>query len=466
MYKISTFLSYIITFFSLLFILLVSIVKKIDDLYFFLRVFPLIGMQQKKFDPKEITAEKIKQVVEGQNLWRGHQCINMIASENVMSPMAQSLAVSDFGHRYAEGVVWDRHYQGQKYQDEIEQIAIVLTQDLFDVKYAELRAPTATTANLAIYYGICKRFDKYFSLSVPDGAHISFRSFGGAGCRGLEIMDIPFNPETFNIDIELLESLLLGIKPKLITLGGSVFLFPHPIKQVAKICQDTGTIIHYDGSHVLGLIAGGEFSDPIKEGADIMMGSSHKTFPGPQGAILVTNNEKLFKKVQRGIFPGLVSNHHLWRFPPLAITLLEMKKHGKAYAQQTIKNAKKLAESLDHLGFEVMAKKFGFTQSHQVVLDVSGHGGGYKAAVDLESANIICNKNLLYKDHVQNMPEPSGLRLGTQEITRMGMKENDMKTIAEFYRRIVIDRESPEKIKQEVLEFRAKFDRVHYTLED
>jgi glycine hydroxymethyltransferase len=414
----------------------------------------------------EITADRIKNLVQAQNQWRGVECINMIASENIMSPMAHSVSSSDFDHRYAEGLVWERHYQGQQYQDEIEQIAIELTQDLFGVKYAELRAPTATTANLAIFYGVCKRFDKYFSLSVPDGAHISFRKFGGAGCRGLEIMDIPFNPETFNVDLELLESLLLGIKPKLITLGGSVYLFPHPVKQIAKICQDTKTVIHYDASHVLGLIAGGEFDNPLANGADIMMGSSHKTFPGPQGAFMLTNNEKLFKKMQKGIFPGLVSNHHLWRFPPLAITLLEMKLHGKAYAQQTIKNAKVLAENLDKLGFDIMAKKYGYTASHQVIVDVSEHGGGYRAALDLEAANIICNKNLLYKDHVNSMAEPSGLRLGSQEITRMGMKEPEMKTIAEFYKRIVIDKEDPLKVKSEVIEFRSQYQKVHFTLED
>ena len=245
----------------------------------------------------EDQTHEIIELVRQQNKWRGETTINMIASENQMSPLATKLSVSDFAHRYAEGLVGNRHYQGQKYQDAIEQKAIDLTRDLFGVEYAELRAPTATTANLAIFYGVCKRFDKYFSLSVPAGAHISFRRFGGAGCRGLEIMDIPFDPEQFNIDIELLETILVGIKPKLITLGGSVFLFPHPIEQVAKICRDTGTIIHYDASHVLGLIAGGEFQDPIKEGADIVVGSTHKTFPGPQGSLMLTNSKKLFKKM-------------------------------------------------------------------------------------------------------------------------------------------------------------------------
>ncbi len=418
--------------------------------------------------------EEIQNCVLNQNQWRGKETINMIASENSMSNTALKLSASDFHHRYAEGLVGKRAYQGQQFQDEIEQIAIDLTKDLFKCDLAEIRAPTATIANLAIFYAFCKPNDDYFSTTVPDGAHISYRKFGGAGCRGLKIHDIPYNPDKFNIDVEKLSDELLSIKPKLLTLGGSVYLFPHPVKEIAKICEETKTIIHYDGSHVLGLIAGENFQNPLKEGADILLGSTHKSFPGPQGAIIAGSNRileknpKAIKKIQNKIFPGLVSNHHLWRLPPLAVTLLEMKKYGIDYAHQTISNAKQLALELDKQGIKVIAKKFGYTKSHQIIVDVKEFGGGGQAALDLERANIICNKNVLYHDNVnQALENPSGLRIGTQEITRCGMLENDMKSIAEFYARIIVNKESPIKIKNEIVDFRKqeKFSTIQFSFD-
>ncbi|MFX1374957.1 MAG: serine hydroxymethyltransferase [Promethearchaeota archaeon] len=407
----------------------------------------------------------IRKCVENQNLWRGQKTINLIASENVISQTAKSISYSDFAHRYAEGVVYHREYQGQRYHDEIEQIAIDSVKNLFGCKFADVRCPAATTANIAIYYGLCNHGDKIFTLSVPNGAHISMRKFGGAGLRGLKIFDIPFDYDRYNIDMDLFGNLILGLKPNIITLGASVFLFPHPITEIKEICEDIGTIIHYDGSHVLGLIAGGEFQDPLVEGADVLMGSTHKTFPGPQGAIICTNNENYYHNIERGIFPGTVSNHHLHRLPPLAIVCEEMKKFGKNYAKQTIKNAKAFAAELDRKGFKVLGKKLGYTESHQILVDLSEFGKGLKNAQLLEKADIITNKNLIHGDEVDSASNPSGIRLGVQEMTHLGMKEPEFKIIAEFFKRIIIDGEIPDRIKKEVNELRSKFLNINYTFD-
>jgi len=405
----------------------------------------------------------VKKCVESQNDWRGTKTINLIASENTMSKTAQSLAYSDFAHRYAEGVVFHREYQGQKYQDEIEKIAIDSVTKLFGSKFADVRCPAATTANAAIYFGLCKQGDHIFALSVPNGAHISMRKFGAAGLRGLKIFDIPFDYDNYNIDMDLFGNLILGLKPKLITLGASVFLFPHPVAEIKKICEDTKTIIHYDASHVLGLVAGGEFQDPLAEGADIVMGSTHKSFLGPQGAIVLTNNEEHFHNAEKGIFPGTVSNHHLHRLPPLAIACEEMIRFGKDYAKQIIKNAQFFARELDKKGFKVLGKKLGYTKSHQIVVDLAQYGRGLKNALLLEQADVICNKNLIHGDELTSMEDPSGIRLGVQEMTHFGMKENDFKTIAEFFERIIIKGESPARVKQEVNALRNKFLNVEYS---
>ncbi|MFW9987111.1 MAG: serine hydroxymethyltransferase [Candidatus Odinarchaeota archaeon] len=408
----------------------------------------------------------MRKCVENQNSWRGNKTINLIASENVISQTARSLSYSDFAHRYAEGLVYQREYQGQRFQDEIEQIAIDSVKNLFNCKFADVRCPAATTANIAIYYGLCNYGDKLFTLSVPNGAHISMRKFGGAGLRGLKIFDIPFDYEKYNIDMDLFGNLILGIKPDIITLGASVFLFPHPIAEIKEICKDIGTIIHYDGSHVFGLIAGGEFQDPLLEGADVLMGSTHKTFPGPQGAIICTNNEALFHNIEKGIFPGTVSNHHLHRLPPLSIVCEELNRFGKDYAKQIIKNAKALATELDRNGFKVLGKNLGYTESHQIVVDLSEFGRGLKNAELLEKADIITNKNLIHGDEVDLASDPSGIRLGVQEMTHMGMKEPDFKIIAEFFKRIIIDNENPDKIKREVNELRSKFLNIKYSFDE
>lgn len=411
--------------------------------------------------------KKVRTCVNNQNSWRGTKTINLIASENVQSKTASSLSYSDFAHRYAEGVVFHREYQGQKYQDEIEQMAIESAKKLFKCKFVDVRCPTATIANISIYFGLCKRDDTLFTLSVPNGAHISMRKFGGAGLRGLKIFDIPFDYDNYNIDMDLFGNLIMGIKPKLITLGASVFLFPHPLSEIRRICDETGTMIHYDGSHVLGLIAGGEFQDPLKEGADVIMGSTHKTFPGPQGALIFTNNEEYFHKIEKGIFPGTVSNHHLHRLPPLTISCEEMIKYGRDYAKQIIKNAQAFAKALDAKGFKVLGKKLGYTKSHQIILDLQENGKGLKNALLLESADIITNKNLIHGDEIgTDTSNPSGMRLGVQEMTHCGMKEAEFNKIAEFFERLIIKGESPDRIKQEVNTLRSQFLSVKYSFDE
>lgn len=410
--------------------------------------------------------EAVTDCVKNQNTWRGEETINLIASENTPSKAVENVSYSDFAHRYAEGVVGHREYQGQKYQDEIEEIAVQKASNLFNAKFADVRCPTATIANIAIYYGLTKRKESIFTLSVPNGAHISMRKFGGAGLRGLKIFDIPFDYEKYNIDMDLFGNLILGLKPKLITLGASVFLFPQPVREIREICNETNTIIHYDGSHVLGLIAGGQFQNPLEEGADVLMGSTHKTFPGPQGAIIATNNEKLFHKIEKGIFPGTVSNHHLHRLPPLAVSCEEMRLFGSKYAKQVIINAQSFARSLNERGFKVLGKELGYTKSHQILLDLSEYGNGLKNAELLEEANIITNKNLIHGDTIgTDTYDPSGMRLGSQEMTHFGMKEPEFEQIAEFFERLIIKEEPVERIKNEVVEMRKKYIKIHYSFD-
>jgi len=212
----------------------------------------------------------------------------------------------------------------------------------------------------------------------------------------------------------------------------------------------------------LGLIAGGYFQDPLREGADLLVGSTHKTFPGPQGGIILCK-EDIADKIDDAVFPGVVSNHHLHHLAALGIATSEMLEFGNAYAKQIIKNSKALAQELYELGFNVLCEDQGFTESHQLAMDVSNIGRAAKLAKDLERNNIILNKNLFPWDNVNRSDDPSGIRIGTQEITRRGLKESHMSEIAAFIKRVTVDEE---EIKEEVTEFITQHNKVHYAFKE
>jgi glycine hydroxymethyltransferase len=404
----------------------------------------------------------VLEIVERQNTWRGSETVNLIASENVMSPLARRVLSSDFWHRYAEGTVGNRGYQGTRFIDEVEQICIDLFRELYKVRNVDVRPISGAVANLAVYYALTKPGDTIMSLSVPNGAHISYSEFGSAGYRGLTVSHIPFDPVEMNVNLNALFNTVSSIKPKLLMLGGSVILFPLPVKEIRKMADEVGSMVVYDGAHVMGFIGCESFQDPLAEGANVLSGSTHKTLPGPQGGVVMANDDLTFERLEKAVYPGLVSNHHLHRLPALAITLLEMKMFGKEYTNQMVKNAKMLGKALYEHGFNVLCAHKGFTESHQIVVDVSKLGGGKKVAERLEESNIIINKNLLPRDDLRVVENPSGIRLGVQEVTRFEMGEEEMEVIAEFIKRVCLDKEDPHKIKEEVITFRKGFLDVGY----
>ncbi len=388
----------------------------------------------------------------------------MIASENITSTLVREATASDFGHRYAEGPPGNRFYQGCKYIDEVEELAVKLAKKLFEAPYANVQPTSGVVANLAAYYALASPGDVMMSLKIPHGGHISHAEISAAGVRGLRVKTFPFNAQEMNIDVDESIQKILKIRPKLMLFGGSVFLFPHPVKELRTVADEVGATVLYDAAHVLGLIAGKRFQQPLKEGADVMTSSRHKTFPGPQGGLILAK-EEYGKAINRAVFPGLVSNHHLHHLAGLAIALAEMLEFGEAYADQIIKNSKTLAQALYELGFDVLCADKGFTESHQVLVDVSKNGGGTFAATTLERANIIVNKNLLPWDDLEKTKDPSGLRLGTQELTHLGMRENEMKEIAVFFKRLIMDREPEEKVKKDIIEFKKGFNEVEFSFD-
>lgn len=396
--------------------------------------------------------------------------IPLIASENVLSPLCREMLITDFHGRYAEGTPGHRYYEGCRFFDNVELKAMELAKKLFRCSYADVRPTAGTTANIAILKALIKPGEPAVVLDLANGAHISFGKWGAAGVRDIKLISYPFNDEEMNIDIDGAVKLIKKVKPKLALNGRSVFLFPSPIKEIAEAAHNVGAYLIYDAAHVLGLIAGKQFQDPLHEGADVMSGSTHKTFPGPQGGIILsdhkgdTDEDKSFlRKLGFGVFPGVTSSYHLHHVAAKAIALAEHLEFGESYAKQTIKNAQRLAQSLYDRGFKVFGEKLGFTKSHQVLLEI-GPGKGKEASKILVEAGIVTNMNTIPGD--TDPLNPSGLRLGTPELTRIGMKENEMDEIAKFFERVLLKKETPKKIKEDIKKFRMNFQTIHYCFEE
>jgi glycine hydroxymethyltransferase len=265
-------------------------------------------------------------------------------------------------------------------------------------------------------------------------------------------------------DIDASCALIRELQPKITLVGQSVFLFPTPLKELAHAAHEVGSTVMYDGAHVLGLIAGGVFQDPLREGADVMTGSSHKTFPGPQGGFLLSSSEDLtfHRKLNNAMFPGVCSSYHLHHVAGKVVALAEFEAFGHAYASDIVRNARVFAESLAAEGFDVLAESRGYTASHQVLTRHGeiDSGAGAVAAKKLEDAGIITNMNMLPGD--TKAMTPSGLRLGVQELTRVGMGVNEMAEVASLYARVLIHNEDPNIVKNDVHHLKSDFQHVQY----
>lgn len=404
----------------------------------------------------------VERLVAEQNDWRLKRSINLIASENVLSNRARALLTSDFNHRYAEGHPGARFYQGTRVIDEIEARASEVMRELFGCRALDVRPISGTVANESVIGAFVRPGDAVMVNPVSVGGHISHQAMGAVGRFTERIEAFPRAADGYAIDAEKARDAIARVKPRMVVLGKSMILFPEPVRELVGVCRDVGTILVYDGAHVLGLIAGKAFQDPLAEGADVLLGSTHKTFFGPQrGVILANLAEDPWKRVDRAVFPGGTSNHHLHTLPPLLVSALEMREFGRAYAAQVVANAKALAAGLAKAGVAVACADRGYTESHQVVIDVREQGGGDKVSLRLERNDIIVNKNMLPGD--TNARKPSGIRLGVQEMTRWGMREDDMGETAELMATSIL---KVKKVQGAVGKLRARFQTVGYSFDE
>jgi glycine hydroxymethyltransferase len=379
--------------------------------------------------------DQIPQWIKEHEAWRG-QCMNLIASENALSPAVRQALDNDLVQRYGNYLGRDlsnRRYSGSRFIQEIEIGLEEIIQVVFGVTEVELRAISGHVAGLAVIMATCNPGDTVLEITGADGGHGLAIKAVQSPLIDLDVKSIPFDPISFNIDVQATRKLIRETKPSLVILGSSNFLFPNPVNELAAFLSDYPDIVlAYDASHVFGLIACKTFQDPIKEGAHVVFGSTHKTLPGPQGGLIISNSPKLMDAISVAVYPGAVTNHHLMRSPALAISLLEMLQYP-GYGQKVISNAQSLGRGLAERGIPVIAPESNFTKSHTILIPTSAYGTGAEVARRLETADIMCSYTKL-PDHYGTQ----GIRMGTSEVTRLGATETNMDEAAEIISKILL----------------------------
>lgn len=386
--------------------------------------------------------------------------LNLYAGTNWVSGVARSVLGSTLCSRVAEGAIGDKYPQvATEYLNEIELVAVEALKYLFDSEYADCRVLSCTLANIAAILAFTSPGDTI--MSRPVGTHSTHTRDGFPGYFGLNVEDIPFDITRMNIDVDGMRGRLrhMAVKPKMVFLGGSVMLFPPPVSEVRELVQEfcPDARIVYDAAHVSGLIAGNVFPNPLKEGADLLTSSTYKTFGASAGGFVAYNHQHVHELLSRSIYPTLTTNYHYDRIAALAIVCLDWVHNGEGYARSVVSNARELAYALDQLGFVVIGKGFGYTQTNHVVLDVRALGGS-TAANMLAAASILSSPVALPDESPSHPRDRGGLRLGTQEVTKLGMGGPEMTEIATLIADVLMRGRPSESVKGEASRLRRKYD--------
>ncbi|MCC0041869.1 MAG: aminotransferase class I/II-fold pyridoxal phosphate-dependent enzyme [Rhodobiaceae bacterium] len=386
-------------------------------------------------------------------------CFNLNPATNVMNPRAEALQAAGLGTRPSLGYPGDKYEMGLEAIEEIEVIAAELCAEVFRAKYAEVRVSSGAQANLYAFMATCKPGDTIIAPPASIGGHVTHHHAGCAGLYGLNTIEAPVDGDGYTVDVEALRALALRVRPKLITIGGSLNLFPHPVREVRAIADEVAAPLLFDAAHQCGIIAGGAWPNPLAEGAHLITMSTYKSLGGPAGGLIVTNDAALAQRLDAIAFPGMTANFDAGRVAALAVAMLDWKEHGSAYAREMVATARAFAEALHAHGLPVFAADRGFTHSHQFAVEAAGFGGGQAASKTLRKANFLACGIGLPIDPVEG--DMNGLRIGTPELVRWGVTQADIPRIADLVAR-ALRANDPESLAGEVAALRARFDTLHY----
>ncbi len=387
-------------------------------------------------------------------------CVNLNPATNVMNPQAEAALSAGLGTRPSLGYPGDKYEMGLEAIEQIEIIAAELAAEVFGARFVEFRVPSGSIANLYAFMAAARPGEAIITPPASIGGHVTHHAPGCAGLYGLEIHPAPVDADGYTVDVAALRALAREVRPRLITIGGSLNLFAHPIGAIREVADEVGALVLFDAAHLSGMIAGKAWQQPLEEGAHLMTMSTYKSLGGPPAGLILTNDAGLAEKLDRIAFPGLTANYDAAKAAALAITLLDWKAHGRAYAATMAETAAALAEQLAARGIPVFATARGATRSHQFAVRAAAFGGGQTAAKRLRGANILaCGIGLPTAPVAGDM---NGLRLGTCEIVRWGMTAADMPELAALIARGLLGNEAPEAVAAEVTAFRKRFDRLHF----
>lgn len=387
------------------------------------------------------------------------ECVNLNPASNVMNPRAEALLAARLGTRASLGYPGEKYETGLEAVEQIEVIAASLAASIFRARYAEVRVGSGALANLYAFLATCEPGDVIIAPPPEVGGHVTHHADGAAGYYRLRTMPAPVRPEGYTVDPDALRSLALEVRPRLITLGSSLNLFPHPVAEVREIADEVGARVLFDAAHLCGMIAGGLWPNPLDQGAHLLTMSTYKSLGGPPGGLVLTNDPDLARRVEAIAYPGLTANFDVGRTAALAMTLADWAAVGPAYASAMRATARRLAGELGELGVPVFAADRGGTESHQFAVVAREYGGGQRAARRLRAANLLTCGIGLPTDPVAG--DVNGLRLGTPEVARLGMGPDDMPVLAEFISRGLT--EDPSRVADDVRRWRQQFTTVKFT---
>lgn len=406
-------------------------------------------------------AERIEALAARNRAIHEAECFNLNPATNVMNPRAEALLSSGIGSRPSLGYPGDKYEMGLEAIEEIEVIAAELAAEVFAARFAEIRVASGAMANLYAFMATCRPGDTIIAPPAAIGGHVTHHMAGAAGLYGLRIVEAPVDADGYTLDVAGIAELAAREQPRLITVGGSLNLFEHPVAELREVADTVGAKVLFDAAHQCGIIAGKAWKNPLHEGAHLMTMSTYKSLGGPAGGLITSNDAELAERLDAIAFPGLTANFDAAKSAALAMSLLDWREHGAAYAEAMIAVAQALARALADAGLPVFAAGRGFTRSHQFAVEAAGFGGGQAASRALRKAGFLaCGIGLPIAAVEGDM---NGLRIGTPELVRWGMTPEDMPKLAGLIAK-ALRSNAPEALLPEVSEFRQKFDRLHYVI--
>ena len=404
-------------------------------------------------DAAALDAELLELVEANARIHR-HDCVNLNPAANTMNPRAETLLASGLGSRPSLGYPGDKYEMGLEAIERIEVIAAELAAETFHATFAEVRVGSGALANLYTFMATTQPGDAIIVPPATIGGHVTHHVAGAAGLYGLDIHTAPVDAAHYSIDVDGLRETVGRVRPKLISVGGSLNLCHHPVAAVREIADEVGAVVLFDAAHLSGPIAGGAWPNPLDEGAHIMTMSAYKSLAGPPSGILLTTDPGIAERVDAIAYPGLTANFDAANTAALAMTLLDWREHGAAYAAEMVTAAQTLAAALADVGLAVHATSDGHTRSHAFALD-TGRRGGHATAKHLRRANLLTSAIGLPHD------DAAGLRIGTNETVRWGITTDHMPELADLVARALVA-DDPSTVAADVTAFRSRFTDLHY----